>query len=113
MNNQKTFGNTVQDEKPTHSRKHICKPTRAYAQTKAYKRVSAFPAQLAHRALEFAHAQKNKINLCSVDRWVGLIKIKNEGYKADRQTNKIIRQQLTRNIKNWAVSDKYERINNK
>ncbi len=35
---------------------------------KTYKRVSAFPAQLAHRALGFAHAQKNKINLCSVDR---------------------------------------------
>lgn len=35
---------------------------------KARKRASAFPAQVAHRALGFADPQKNKINLCFVDR---------------------------------------------
>ena len=37
---------------------------------KAYKRASASPAQVAHRALGFADPQKNKINLCFVDRFV-------------------------------------------
>ena len=37
---------------------------------KACKRAYAFPAQLAQRALGFADPQKNKINLCFVDRLV-------------------------------------------
>ncbi len=37
---------------------------------KAYKRASASPAQVAHRALGFADPQKNKINLCFVGRFV-------------------------------------------
>ena len=42
---------------------------------KAYKRASASPAQVAHKALGFAVPQKNKINLCFVDRLCWLIKI--------------------------------------
>ncbi len=41
---------------------------------KAYKRASAFPSQVAHRALGFADPQKNKINLCFVDRLVRIDK---------------------------------------
>lgn len=37
---------------------------------KARKRASAFPAQVAQRALGFAAPQKNKINLCFVGRFV-------------------------------------------
>ena len=43
-------------------------------QPKAYKRASAFPAQAAHRALGFADPQKNKINLCFLDRLVRIEK---------------------------------------
>ena len=43
-------------------------------QPKARKRASAFPAQVAHRALGFAGPQKNKINLCFVDRFVQIDK---------------------------------------
>lgn len=45
---------------------------------KAFKRASAFPTQVAHRALEFADPQKNKINLCFVDRLVQIEKDKNK-----------------------------------
>ena len=45
---------------------------------KARKRASAFPAQVAHRALGFADPQKNKINLCSDLRsvWIDKLKIR-------------------------------------
>jgi len=42
---------------------------------KARKRASAFPAQVAQRALGFADPQKNKINLCFVD---SLVQIEND-----------------------------------
>ncbi len=42
---------------------------------KAYKRAFAFPARVAHRAFGFADPQKNKINLCFVDR---LVRIDND-----------------------------------
>ena len=41
---------------------------------KAHKRASAFPAQVAQRALRFADPQKNKINLYFVDRSVRIDK---------------------------------------
>ena len=45
-------------------------PHKPTLRPKAYKRASASPARVAHRALGFADPQKNKINLCFVDRFV-------------------------------------------
>ncbi len=47
---------------------------------KAYKRAFASPAQVAQRALMFADPQKNKINLCFVDR---LVQIEKDSNSAD------------------------------
>lgn len=62
---------------PSHSRKHICKPAQANAQNKACKRASASPARVTafQDGFRIAHAQKNKINLCFVDR---LVQINND-----------------------------------
>ena len=51
-------------------------PHESTLRPKAYKRASASPAQVAHRALGFADPQKNKINLCFVDRLVQIDKDK-------------------------------------
>ncbi len=48
---------------------------------KAYKRASASPAHVAQRALGFAVPQKNKINLCFVDR---LVRIDNDNKKTSK-----------------------------
>ena len=54
--------------------KHIAKAPRANPQTKALSKSLQMPARVAHRALGFADPQKNKINLCFVDRLVRIEK---------------------------------------
>jgi hypothetical protein len=57
--------------------KHIAKATRANAPTKALSKSLQMPAHATafQDGLRFAHAQKNKINLCFVDR---LVQIEND-----------------------------------
>jgi len=52
--------------------KHIAKATRANAPTKALSKSLQMPAHVTafQDGLRIAHAQKNKINLCFVDRLV-------------------------------------------
>ncbi len=62
---------------PSHSRKHICKPPQANASTKALSKSLQMPARVTAFQDDFRidHAQKNKINLCFVDR---LVQIEND-----------------------------------
>lgn len=57
--------------------KHIAKATRANAPTKALSKSLQMPAQVTafQDGFRIAHAQKNKINFCFVDR---LVKIEND-----------------------------------
>ena len=52
--------------------KHIAKTPQPTLQPKACKRASAFPAHVTafQDGFRIAHAQKNKINLCFVDKLV-------------------------------------------
>ena len=63
--------------KPPHSRKHISKPHEPTLKPKACKRASASPARVTafQDGFRIAHAQKNKINLCFVDR---LVQVEND-----------------------------------
>jgi hypothetical protein len=61
--------------------KHIAKATQADAPTKALSKSLQMPALITafHDGLRLGHAQKNKINLCFVDR---LVQIENDKKKA-------------------------------